>query len=78
MVKLIADVAERACVNVFRRFALMRHWNKDDNIPFDQMINPADDTHLHHSDWSTNCIAQALDALISNGVARATPVIPAS
>jgi len=78
MVKLIDDVAEKACVNVFRRFALMRHWNKDDNIPFDQMISPADDKHLHQSDWSTNCIAQALDALISNGVARATPVIPAS
>jgi hypothetical protein len=78
MVKLIADVAEKAGVNVFRRFALMRHWNKDDNIPFDQMINQDDGEHLHQSDWCTNCVAQALDALILDGVARATPIIPAS
>jgi GDSL-like lipase/acylhydrolase family protein len=78
MVRLIADVAEKAGVNVFRRFALMRHWNKDDNIAFDQLINTADDKHLHQSEWCTNCVTQALDALISDGLARAVPVIPAS
>jgi hypothetical protein len=74
MVDLISDAAKKAGINVFRRFALMRHWNKDCNIPIDQMINPADG--LHQTDWSTNCVAQALDALISDAAARAYPVIP--
>jgi hypothetical protein len=76
MVKLIAEGAKTAGVNVFRRFALMRHWNKDCDIPIDQMINRNDDTHLHQSDWCTNCVVQALDALIADAVARAYPVIP--
>jgi hypothetical protein len=74
MVKLIADAAGKASVNVFRRFALMRHWNKDDNIPFGQMINTTD--NLHQTDWSTNCVTQALEGLIADAAARATPVIP--
>ena len=76
MVKLIADVAKKAGVNVFRRFALMRHWKRDRNISFDQMIDRADGEHLHQSDWCTHCVAQALDALIFDAVTRATPVIP--
>jgi hypothetical protein len=75
MVKLIADAARVAGVNVFRRFALMRHWNRDSNIPVDQMIDSTDPSHLHLSEWSTNCIARALDALIADAVARATPVV---
>jgi hypothetical protein len=75
MVKLIADVAKRAGVNIFRRFALMRHWNRDSNIPIEQMIDPTDGSHLHQSEWSTNCVARALDALIADAVARATPVV---
>jgi hypothetical protein len=74
MVRLIADAAKKAGVNVFRRFALMRHWNRDDNIAFDQMINRDDPNQLHMSDWCTNCVVQALDVLISDAAARATPV----
>jgi hypothetical protein len=76
MVKLIAHAAKKAGVNVFRRFALMRHWYRDRNIPFEQMINQDDGQHLHQSDWCTNCVTQALDALISDAVARARPIIP--
>ena len=75
MVKLIADVARTAGVNVFRRFALMRHWNKDSNIPVDQMIDSTDPSRLHLGEWSANCIARALDVLIADAVARATPVV---
>ncbi|WP_029585883.1 SGNH/GDSL hydrolase family protein [Bradyrhizobium sp. URHD0069] len=74
MVDLISDAAKKAGINVFRRFVLMRRWNKDCNIPIDQMINPADG--LHQTDWCTNCVAQALDALISDAAARAYPIIP--
>jgi hypothetical protein len=75
MVKLIDEVAKRAGVNVFRRFALMRHWNKDSNIPIEQMINQDDNQHLHQSEWCTNCIVRSLDVLIADAVARAYPVI---
>jgi hypothetical protein len=76
MVKLIADAAKKAGVNVFRRFALMRHWYRDRKIPFEETINQNDGQHLHQSDWCTHCVTQALDVLISDAVARATPVIP--
>jgi hypothetical protein len=76
MVKLIAEGAKKAGINVFRRFALMRHWNKDCDIPIEQMINRDDDKHLHQSDWCTNCVVQALDALIADAAARAYPAIP--
>jgi acyl-CoA thioesterase-1 len=72
MVSLIADAAARAGVNLFRRFDLMQHWNKDRNIPIDQMIER---DGLHQTDWCTGCVAQALDALITDAVARAYPVI---
>jgi hypothetical protein len=78
MVGLIADGARRAGVNVFRRFALMRHWHKDCSIPIDQMIDPIDPSHLHQSDWCTACVATALDISIADAVARAYPAIPTS
>ena len=60
MVALISAAAEKANVNVFRRWALMRHWHVHNNIGFDRMIDPTDPDRLHQSDWSTLRIAQAL------------------
>jgi len=74
MVKLIAESAEKASVNVFRRFALMRHWVKDGNIPIDQLINPID--HLHQSDGCTECMTKALAAVIAEAIARGDPDPP--
>jgi hypothetical protein len=76
IVKLIAESAKKAGVNVFRRFALMRHWNRDRNIPIDQMITNDDGLNLHQSEWCTNCVVQALDSLIADATARAYPVAP--
>jgi acyl-CoA thioesterase-1 len=70
MVKLIAQAAKDAGVNVFRRFALMRHWVKDDKISPDLLISP---DGLHQTEWSTNCVAQALDIVIAEAVARGNP-----
>ena len=78
MVGLIAAVAARASVNVFRRFALMRHWNKDCDIPIEQMIDSTDPNHLHQSEWCTGCVVTALDALIAEAVVRAYPPVPTS
>jgi hypothetical protein len=60
MASLIAAEAERAGVNLFRRFALMKHWRRDNSILFNRLIDPTDDSQLHQSEWSTRCVAQAL------------------
>ena len=56
----IAEVAGKAKVNVFSRFALMKRWNED-NIPLEQL---ADGGQLHTSEWATKFIALALSKAI--------------
>ena len=61
MVALISAAAEKANVNLFRRWALMRYWHVQNNIGFDQMLDPTDiPAKLHQSDWSTQRISLAL------------------
>jgi acyl-CoA thioesterase I len=65
----ILRAAEKAGVNVFRRFALMKRWC-DDGIPLANM----DDGHefnLHMSEWATACVTQVLDAAIAGAPAPA-------
>lgn len=66
MVKRISAAAEKAGVNVFRRFALMQHWNLEDGIAMEDLIRRDDPNHLHMSDWATNCVTQALYEAIIN------------
>lgn len=69
MVSLIAAAAEKAQVNLFRRWALMRHWHIHDNVALSDMIDPADDKdQLHQNDWSTMLISQALVNAITRKV----------
>jgi hypothetical protein len=67
MVSLIATEAEKAGVNVFRRFALMKHW-RDSNTLFNRLIDPTDNSQLHQSEWSSRCVAQALANAIAEAV----------
>ena len=61
MVSLISVAAEKANVNLFRRWALMRHWHVQNNIGFGQMLDPTDiPAKLHQTDWSTQRISLAL------------------
>jgi hypothetical protein len=60
MVSLISAAAEQAKVNLFRRWALMRHWHVHNNIGLDRMFDPTDPDKLHQSDWSTLRFSQAL------------------
>ncbi|HET7125036.1 MAG TPA: SGNH/GDSL hydrolase family protein [Bradyrhizobium sp.] len=66
MVNRISAAAEKAGVNVFRRFALMQHWNLVDGIAMEDLIRRDDPNHLHMSDWATNCVTQALYEAIIN------------
>src|SRR4051794_8234570 len=72
MVTLIARAADRAKVTVFRRWALMRHWHIQNEIPFDRMLDPTDPDKLHQSDWSTQRISVALCEAISKAPAAAS------
>ncbi len=70
MVSLISVAAEKANVNLFRRWALMRHWHVHNNVSFEQMLDPTDDqAKLHQSDWSTLRISKAL----CDAIAKASP-----
>jgi hypothetical protein len=70
MVSLIAAAANRAKVSVFRRWALMRHWHVQNNIPLDRLIDPTDSQDkLHQSDWSTQRTSIALCEAIASAPA---------
>jgi GDSL-like Lipase/Acylhydrolase family len=66
IVSLISAAAHQAKVNLFRRWALMRHWHVHNNVGFDLLFDPTDkDDRLHQSDQSTLLVAKALrDAII--------------
>jgi hypothetical protein len=69
IVSLISDTADAAKVNLFPRFALMKHWREDDKIPFDRIINAGDG--LHQTEWSTDCVTKALFRAIEQAVTAA-------
>jgi len=60
MAARISAAAEKAGINVFRRFALMQRWNLEDGIAMEELIRRDDPNHLHMSDWATNCITREL------------------
>jgi hypothetical protein len=68
METLIAAAAEKAHVNVFRRFALMRRWCLEGGVPIAELMDPTDDQHLHMSDWATHCVTQALYGAIAGAL----------
>ena len=70
MVASIAAIAGGAGVNLFQRWALMRHWHVHNNIGLDRMFDPTDPDKLHQSDWSTLRFSQAL----CDAFAKAPPV----
>lgn len=72
MEALIADAAEKAKVNVFRRFALMRRWCLQDGISMADLIDPEDTSQLHMSDWATHCVTKSLDGAIAGAPGAAT------
>ncbi len=68
MVSRISAAADKARVNVFRRFALMKRWSHEDNIPIAELIDPDDSSQLHMSDWATDCVTKALAGAIAGAL----------
>jgi acyl-CoA thioesterase I len=64
MERLIADIAHRSQVGLFRRFEIMRHWDHTRQLAPAMMIGP---DGLHMTDASYGCLADQLaDALAWN------------
>jgi hypothetical protein len=60
MMSIIAAAAEKFEINLFRRWALMRHWHIHNNVALADMIDPDDGDVLHQNDWSTMQVSKAL------------------
>jgi lysophospholipase L1-like esterase len=74
MEQLIATVAARDRVGLFRRFEIMRHWQAAQQADVPQMIGP---DGLHMTDQSYGCLADRLaDALARNWRAQQHATLP--
>src|SRR5262249_55997057 len=75
MVRLIATTATSSKVNVFRRFAIMRHWRENEGMAFDKFTSP---DGLHMNDWGYGCWAKLLCTAIADAAKRAITSAQAS
>jgi lysophospholipase L1-like esterase len=75
MVEAISELARDAGVNVFRRFAFMKGLYQVEQVSFDRIVDPTDDTRLHDSDWVTERLAQAMKLAIVDGVDKARSAV---
>jgi len=66
MVLEIRRIAEAAKVNVFQRWALMRHWHVNNDVLFSQLLDTSDPDKIHQSDWSTLQVSKALCQAITD------------
>jgi len=78
MVEAIGELARDADVNVFRRFAFMQALHQVEQVSFDRMVDPTDDTRLHDSDWATQRVAWAVKLAIVGGVDKARSSVAAN
>jgi lysophospholipase L1-like esterase len=78
MVEVISELARDAGVNVFRRFAFMKGLYQVEQVSFDRMVDPGDDSRLHDSDWATDRVAQAVKLAIVGGVDKARSSVAAN
>jgi acyl-CoA thioesterase I len=72
-VESIAATAKMQSVDLFRRFALMKHWHESDHMAFKSFASPDD---LHMNDWSYACMAKGLGQAIADAAQR--PVVSAT
>ena len=69
MVDLIDAAARQSDVDLFQRFAVMRHWRLTEGIPYSAFLSPDE---LHMNDWSYGCIARLLAFAIQEAATRQT------
>jgi lysophospholipase L1-like esterase len=67
MLGILDAAAKEAGVDLFHRFAAMRHWHMQQGIPFSVFITPDD---LHMNDWGYDCVAKLMASAIAEAVDR--------
>jgi acyl-CoA thioesterase-1 len=67
LIALMAKAARAKSINVFHRFAIMKHWREVEGIQFETFLSPDE---LHMNDWSYACIARALGGAIAEAATR--------
>jgi lysophospholipase L1-like esterase len=72
MVDLISLTAKQEDVDLFHRFAVMKHWATADHLGFETFVSP---DGLHMNDWSYACMAKGLGLAIAEAAQR--PVLSA-
>ena len=73
MIALLEQTARFETINLFRRFALMRHWREAQGLPFSAFLSPDE---LHMNDFGYACVARTLGSAIAEAATR--PVETAS
>jgi acyl-CoA thioesterase-1 len=69
MIDLIAAASQRERIDLFHRFAIMRHWHEGAGMPFEAFLSP---DQLHMNDWSYGCLAKLLANSIVEAASPAT------
>lgn len=67
MLEMTDELARSEHISVFRRFALMRHWREEQQIPVDSFITS---DGLHMSDWGYACFARGLAEAMADAITR--------
>jgi acyl-CoA thioesterase I len=67
MLQLLEQTARVETVNLFHRFALMRHWHEVERLPFEAFVSP---DGLHMNDFSYACLAHGLGGAIAEALTR--------
>jgi acyl-CoA thioesterase I len=74
LVRLLGRIGREAHVGVFRRYAIMRHWMRDQQLPFGTFVT---DDGLHMNDWGCDCTARLLaNAIVGTVTHRASILAP--
>jgi lysophospholipase L1-like esterase len=67
MIDLLHSKAKQYDVNLFQRFAVMRHWRERQGISFETFVSS---DQLHMNDWSYACVAKVLSSAIVEAATR--------
>ena len=67
MLALISATAKQENVDLFPRFAMMKHWHDKNHLAFDVFLSR---DGLHMNDWSYACMAKGLALAIAEAATR--------
>lgn len=68
MIEQMSATAKASSVELFDRFAIMKHWRETRGMPFEAFLNP---DLLHMNDWGYDCVARLLADAITDAATRA-------